>query len=78
LLFFNTFFHPTNTYKFLVIYEESGVDIEQLWEIIKLEVTDKDYPVETAFFFAWIKRNIPSNKAVAVFVQNGRERRRRR
>jgi hypothetical protein len=56
-----------------VIYEESGVDIEQLWEVIKLEVTDKDYPVETAFFFAWVKRHNPSNKAVAVFVENGRK-----
>lgn len=52
-----------------MIFGESGVDIEELWEVIKLEVTEKDYPVETAFFFAWIKRNDPSNKAVAVFVQ---------
>jgi hypothetical protein len=52
-----------------VIFGESGVDIEDLWEVIKLEVTDKEYPVETAFFFAWIKRNDPSNKAVAVFAQ---------
>ena len=56
-----------------MIFEESGVDIEKLWKVIKLEVTDKDYPVETAFFFAWIKRHDPKNKAVAVFVDNGRK-----
>jgi hypothetical protein len=52
-----------------VIFGESGVDIEELWEILKEDISGKEYPEETAFFLAGIKRHVEDNKAVAVFVQ---------